>query len=187
MLAILRQSWACSVLDKYCYFNDKQKRLSEKELIPTVKQLESWVFLSICIYRSIHFFKIFLFYLTFLKSKAKKIIHFSPIVCIKFPMLHFFLLLSAPSQPSHSFMAEHNSLTFPNKKHTLQLNSRGHPHARVTGQARSLTFFRGSLLLTGWDMTFFLFIERKPPQMFTNTSFFFSFHSLPLLLPNIHT
>lgn len=187
MLAILRQSWACSVLGKYHYFNDKQKRLSEKELISTVKQLESCVFLSICIYRSTHFFKNFSFLPNIFKKQGQENNPFFPIVCIKFPMLHFFLLLSAPSQPSHSFMAEHNSLTFPNKKHTLQLNSRGHPHARVTGQARSLTFFRGSLLLTGWDMTFFLFIEKKPPQMFTNTSFFFSFHSLPLLLPNIHT
>lgn len=75
-------------------------------------------------------------------------------------------------------MAVHNSLTFSNKKHTLQLNSRGHPHARIPGQIRSLTFFRGSLLLTGWDMTFFLFIEKKPPQMFTTPSpFIFSFLS----------
>lgn len=83
-----------------------------------------------------------------------------------------FFGFSAPSDPSHSFMAEHSSLTSPNKKHTLQLNRRGHPHARVTGQARSLTFFRGSPLLAGWDLTFFLFIEKKPPQMFTTASFF---------------
>lgn len=89
------------------------------------------------------------------------------------PFSTSFFCFSAPSYPSHSFMAEHDSLTCANKKHILQLNSRGHPHARVTGQARSLTFFRGSLLLTGWDMTFFLFIEKKPLQMFTNPAAFF--------------
>lgn len=83
-----------------------------------------------------------------------------------------FFCFSALSYPSHSFMAEHNSLTFPNKKHTLHLNRRGYPHARVTGQARSLTFFRGSPLLTGWDVTFFFFIEKKPAQMFTTPPFF---------------
>lgn len=81
-----------------------------------------------------------------------------------------FLGLSAPSCPSHSFMAENSSLTFSNKKHTLQVSSRGHLNAGVIGQTRSLTFFRRSLLLTGWDMTFFLFREKQPPQMFTTLS-----------------
>lgn len=84
--------------------------------------------------------------------------------------LLLFLRLSAPFCPSHSFMAENSSLTFSNKKHTLQVSSRGHLHASVTGQTRSLTFFRRSLLLTGWDMTFFLFREKQPPQMFTTLS-----------------
>lgn len=80
-----------------------------------------------------------------------------------------FLCLSAPSCPSHSCTAENSSLTFSNKKHTLQVSSRGHLHASVIGQTRSLTFFRSSLL-TGWDMTFFLFREKQPPQMFTTPS-----------------
>lgn len=84
--------------------------------------------------------------------------------------LLLFLCLSAPSCSSHSFMAENSSLTFSNKKHTLQVSSRGHLHASVIGQTRSLTFFRRSLLLTGWDMTFFLFREKQPPQMFTTLS-----------------
>lgn len=80
------------------------------------------------------------------------------------------LCLSAPPCPSHSFMAENSSLTFSNKKHTLQVSSRGHLRASVIGQTRSLTFFRRSLLLTGWDTTFFLFREEQPPQMFTTPS-----------------
>lgn len=52
------------------------------------------------------------------------------------------LFLSAPSCPSHSFIAENSSLTFSNKKHTRQVSSRGRLHAPVTGQTRSLAFFQ---------------------------------------------
>ena len=100
------------------------------------------------------------------------------IACIKFPTLHFFLLLFSTFLPLTFFYGRAQLscfFFFPNKKHTLKWGSRGHPLARVTGQARSLTFLRGSLLLTGWDMTLFLFTEKKPPQMFTTPSFFIFF------------
>ena len=136
--------------------------------------------MCVCVYMCIYLFIrtylllfIFLFYLPFFKGQGPRHeIPFLPSPASSSSDPTSFFCFSAPSYPAHSFMAEHNSLTSPNKKHTLQLNRRGHPHPHVTGQARSLTFFRGSLLLAGWDMTLFLFIEKKPPQMLTTPPFF---------------
>lgn len=133
---------------------------------------------------------IFLFYLPFFKRQGpRREIPFLPSPAPSSSDPTPFFCFSAPSYPAHSFMAEHNSLTSPNKKHTLQLNRRGHPHPHVTGQARSLTFFRGSLLLTGWDVTLFLFIEKKLPQMLTTplfSPFFSSFAAKHTYLSIIH-
>lgn len=126
---------------------------------------------------AIYTYFFYLFYLIFLKDGSDLVFHF-------FHSLHqvpHAPLLSSAFQhlpTPHILLRQSTTLLlffFPNKKHTLKWGSRGHPLARVTGQARSLTFLRGSLLLTGWDMTLFLFTEKKPPQMFTTPSFFLFF------------
>lgn len=103
---------------------------------------------------------------------------------IKFPVLHFFPLLFSNSISLTFFYGRIQLSHFPNKKHTLPLNSRGHPHAHVTGQTRSLTFLRGSLLLTGWDLTFFLFVDSSHPRC--SPLLFLCFSILFLIFCQIH-
>lgn len=170
----------CSFPGKEHYFNDKQKTLSEKELTPAIKQTHPKS--CVCVYMCIYFVQritytlisLYLFYLTFLKGRSNLAFHFFH----SFHQIPHTLLLSSAFQHlpiPYILLQQSTTLSlFSNKKHTLQLNNRGHSHVHVTGQARSLTFLRGSLLLPGWDMTFFLFVEKKSPQMFTTPSLFFS-------------
>lgn len=151
------------------------------------KQQWCWQITELCVYACLvkfaHTLLVFPFYLI-VSGHGQFNIPFSRASMNSLALLSL-LCFSAPSCLSHSFMAENSSLTFPNKKHTLQVSNRGRLHASVTGQTRSLTFFSRSPLLTGWDMTFFLFGEKQPPQMFTTLLPLSGFlHSFPWLMPS---
>lgn len=157
-----------------------RRHYQEKNRFPQLNKEQKRSSLCVCVPISLSIGKchIHIFLLSFLPHIFKRRIWLS-IYSIFFHSLHqvpHAPLLSSAFQhlPTLHILLRQSAtlvLFFSNKKHTVKAGSRGHPPARVTGQARSLTFLRGSLLLTGWDMTFFLFTEKKPPQMFTTPSF----------------